>query len=349
MLGRLPGRSIAKKTAVLLALASLLARPGFAGEASADQMTALKKDYKRPASVLFAPDNPYSDAKYNLGKIIFFDPRLSDSKVMSCATCHNPGLNWSDGLPKGVGNLHQQLGRKTMSLLNLAWDDLYFWDGRADSLEHQAPMVFEIPKVMNMTFALVLERIKAIPGYKPLFEAAFPGAADPYTRDNIGKALAIFERKIVSGQAPFDRWIEGDDGAISDEAKHGFVLFNTKANCTACHAGWNFSDGSFHDTGLPDQDPGRGKFLPGMTLMQHAFKTVGLRNIAARPPYMHDGSLKTLDDVIAFYDHGFVDRPSRASEIKPLHLSDDEKKALAAFLATLTSTDDAVAMPMLPQ
>jgi len=343
------GKKLSVISAALFALvlSAQAAEPGV--DATPDQMAALKKDYLRPASVLFASDNPYSDAKYTLGKILFFDPRLSESKVMSCATCHNPGLNWVDGLNKGVGNFHQQLGRKTLSLLNLAWDDLYFWDGRADSLEHQAPMVFEIPKVMNMNFATVLERINDIAGYRTLFDAAFPGEKDPVTRDNVGKALAIFERKIVSGMAPFDRWIAGDESAISDQSKRGFVLFNKKANCAACHSGWNFSDGSFHDTGLNDDDIGRGKFLPDMVLMQHAFKTPGLRNIAGRAPYMHDGSRKTLEEVVDFYNDGFAKRPSLASEIKPLHLTDDEKKDLVSFLETLTSVDDPVTLPMLPQ
>lgn len=202
---------------------------------------------------------------------------------------------------------------------------------------------------MGMTAERVLAFLRGTREYAVAFTAAFPAERDPVTLDNLAKALATFERGIVSAQAPFDAWIAGDEAAISETAKRGFMLFNGKAKCAACHSGWRFSDGSFHDTGLDDPDEGRGKFLSGMVVMQNAFKTVGLRNIARRAPFMHNGSLKTLGDVVDFYNDRFVRRESLSDEIKPLNLTSDEKADLLAFLDTLTSDDPPVAIPNLPR
>jgi cytochrome c peroxidase len=308
----------------------------------------LKALYRRDEIVPHPKDNPYSDAKAKLGKILFFDTRLSRSRVMNCASCHNPGFNWTDGNPKGVGDFHKPLERKDPSLLNLAWDSLFFWDGRAESLEQQALVPLQSPHEMAMPVDKAVAQLKAIKEYKPLFASAFPGEPDPITSGNIAKALATFMRTIISSSAPFDRWIDGDEKAISPQAKQGFLLFNGKANCASCHSGWRFSDSSFHDIGLKDSDIGRGKWLP-LPVMQHAFKTVGLRNIDRRPPYMHDGSIATLEEVIEHYDNGFVKRDSLADAIKPLHLTKQEKEELLAFLKTLTSRDAPVAMPDMPQ
>jgi len=314
----------------------------------AEITAAMKALYNRPDSIPYPKDNPYSEAKANLGKTLFFETRLSRSQVMSCATCHNPGFDWTDGNPKGVGDYHKTLPRKVPTLFNLAWDDLFFWDGRAEGLEKQGLGPMQSATEMHMSLDEAVTRLKAIHEYAPLFTSAFPGQSDPITPENIAKAIAIFERSIISGEAPFDRWIKGDENAISAEAKHGFLLFNTKARCADCHTGWNFSDDSFHDTGVDDADIGRGKFLP-FTTMQHAFKSVGLRNIERRAPYMHNGSLATLMDVINHYDHGFVKRESLADDIKPLHLSEQEKQDLVEFLKTLTSRDTPVTIPEMPK
>jgi cytochrome c peroxidase len=154
----------------------------------------------------------------------------------------------------------------------------------------------------------------------------------------------------VSNEAPFDRWIGGDPKAISESAKRGFVLFNTKANCAACHSGWAFTDSSFHDVGVAKGDNiGRGKLFPTSVKLKYAFKTPTLRDVARRGPYMHDGSVATLDDVIALYDRGGIDRPSRDSEIHPLNLSGAEKADLIAFLQTLNGAPTAYAVPPLPR
>ncbi len=152
-----------------------------------------------------------------------------------------------------------------------------------------------------------MKRLKAINEYPPLFEAAFPGKG--ITPENIAKAIATYERTVISGRAPFDAWIDGDERAISDAAKRGFALFNTKAECNECHSGWNFTDDSFHDIGLASTDIGRGKFLTEVVKSQHAFKTPGLREITQRAPFMHNGSMKTLEQVIEHYSHR-RDRPS---------------------------------------
>jgi cytochrome c peroxidase len=315
---------------------------------ASETIERMKAHYARPASIPFPDDNPYSDAKYELGRKLFFDPRLSGSGVTSCATCHNPAFNWGDGLAKGVGQAHKPLGRKTPTILNLAWDSLYFWDGRAGSMEQQALMPISSPAEMNMPHDVMIKRLDGVPAYRPLFLKAFPGDAAPISTANIARAIATFERKVVSGTAPFDRWLAGDEKAISASAKHGFELFNGKANCAACHSGWNFSDGSFHDIGLPDEDVGRGKILP-LPTMKHAFKTMGLRNIAQRYPYMHDGSLPTLAAVIDHYDGKFTRRDSLDDFMKPLNLDPQERADLIAFLQTLTSDDAPVAIPVLPR
>lgn len=314
-----------------------------------DDIDVLKQLYLRPSKVVYPPSNPHSKDKENLGKILFFDPRLSASGTQSCATCHSPSLGWEDGMAKAVGHGHKKLARATPTILNLAWDHLFFWDGRVSSLEEQALIPIVSKEEMNMTGEELLTILQRIPGYRQLFKRAFPGQEQPINLGNVSKAIATYERGIVSGKAPFDHWVEGDEGAISQGAKRGFALFNTKANCAACHSGWQFSDSSFHDIGMPSDDLGRGKFIPHLVSMQHAFKTMGLRNIEERAPYMHDGSQKTLGEVIDHYDGGFVERESLSDEIKMLDLTLLEKADLISFLKTLTSKDQTVTVPLLPK
>jgi cytochrome c peroxidase len=165
---------------------------------------------------------------------------------------------------------------------------------------------------------------------------------------NIAKAIATFERTVVSGIAPLDKWVGGDEEAITTAAKRGFDLFNGKTNYVACHSGWNFTDDSFDDIGLPDDDIGRGKQVPNVKVMQHAFKTPALRNAVERAPYMHEGSLRNLHSVVRHYNDGFTKRESLSDQIYPLGLSDREQGDLVAFLKTLSSNDAPVAMPRLP-
>jgi cytochrome c peroxidase len=221
------------------------------------------------------------------------------------------------------------------------------WDGRAGSLEEQALGPIRADVEMNLPVEQLMAKLQAIPEYAPLFQTAFP--KEGMKPETIAKAIATYERTVVSGRAPFDRWIEGDTKAISEEAKRGFVLFNTKGACANCHSGWNFTDDSFHDIGLASADIGRGKILPGIAKMQHAFKTPGLREITRRGPYMHDGSSATLETVMDHYDEGGINRPSRSELMKPLGLSQQEKADLVAFMKTLTSDMDPTTVPVLPR
>lgn len=306
------------------------------------------KQYRRPAKVPFPEDNRYTIARYELGKMLFFDPRLSGSNILSCASCHNPAFSWGDGLPRAVGHGMNELGRRTPTVLNLAWGDAYFWDGRAGSLEEQALGPIQAEGEMNLPLDKMIEKLEGVQGYRPYFAKAYP--KEGLTAETVGKAIATFERMIVSSRSPFDRWVAGDTRAVSREARQGFLLFNTKANCSKCHGGWNFTDGSFHDIGLPGMDEGRGAVLTSVASMKFAFKTPTLRNVDRRAPYMHDGSVSTLREVIDFYDRGGeMRRASLSPEIKPLQLTEAEKESLVAFLRTLTSDDPQMTVPTLPR
>jgi cytochrome c peroxidase len=313
-----------------------------------DTLAALKAKFRRPTSVPFPKDNPHTPAREALGKALFFDTRLSGSKAISCASCHNPAFSWGDGLPKGVGHGGKELGRRSPTILNVAWGELYFWDGRADSLEAQALGPVESAAEMNMSLEDMIASLKAIPGYAPMFEIAYPG--EGVSTEVVAKAIATFERTVVSGIAPFDRWIAGEEHAIGESAKRGFRLFTGKALCSECHSGWNFTDDGFHDIGIAGDSRGRGAFLKQVEGVQYAFKTPTLRNVALRAPYMHDGSEKTLEDAVRFYNAGGkVRRPAHDINVKPLGLSDAEVKELCDFMETLTSHDAPVTIPVLPR
>ncbi len=313
--------------------------------ADSAEISALKALFARPDSIPFPQDNPYSEAKARLGEMLFFDPRLSGSNLLSCGSCHNPSLGWEDGQPTATGQGMQVLARHTPTILNLAWGEVFFWDGRADSLEEQALGPIEAPGEMSQSLESLIPELEAIPGYRTAFERAFPGQG--ITNETIGAAIATYERTIVSNLTPFDRWVRGDETAISASAQNGFLLFNGKANCTACHSGWNMTDDSFHDIGLASEDPGREEVL-GIAELRHAFKTPGLRNIAQRAPYMHDGSIASLREVIDHYADGFIERPTLSEDIKPFEVTDRERDDLVAFLLSLTSADDPVTLPILP-
>jgi cytochrome c peroxidase len=304
----------------------------------------MKKDFVRPAEIPFPADNPYSVTKAALGQKLFFDPRLSGSNWISCSTCHNPGFSWGDGMAHAIGNGMKTLGRRTPTILNLAWAELLMWDGRKHGLEEQALGPMTAPAEMNADLALLVDKLNTIPGYRADFATVFGDKG--ISGKTIGQAIATYERTIVSGEAPFDRWIAGDEKAISEPAKQGFTLFTGKANCVACHSGWDFSDHGFHDIGLPDKDVGRAEWLK-LTSMEHAFKTPTLRDTDRRAPYMHDGSMATLADVIEHYNRGGAQRPSLSDEMHPLHLTAAEKQLLLAFLETLTAPNPPITVPVL--
>ena len=297
-----------------------------------------KADFHRPKSIPFPPGNPYTEAKDRLGRKLFLDPVLSGSGQRSCASCHIPELSWSDGLARAMGLGGKPLPLRTPTLLNIAWVPVPGWHGKFQDLEDVAFTPITSARLMNRKEEDLIAALSAIPAYSRLFADAFPHGA--ISRRNIELALATFQRTIVSGIAPFDRWIEGDESAIDEAAKRGFELFKGKAQCAECHKGWVFTDASFYDIGTAQKDDiGRAKIYPNSIKLRYAFKTPTLRNVALRAPYMHDGSVATLEATIDLYDRGGVKRPSQSELIKPLHLTTQEKAELVAFLKTLTETE----------
>ena len=334
-------------TGSLLGALALLSGAGTSAFAETrPDRSSWQEKFRRPAEILFPASNPYSEAKSKLGRTLFFDPILSGSKARSCATCHNPGLSWADGQPRAIGE--KQLPLRSPTLLNIAWIPKLGWDGHFRDLEAVAFGPILSPANMNITEKALIERLSAIPGYVEAFEKAF-GKGD-ITRQKIELALATFERSIVSSEAPFDRWIKGSEGAIDASAKRGFDLFVGKAHCVSCHSGWDFTDASFHDIGTASNgDVGRGNLFPTSVKLHFAFKTPTLRDVTRRAPYMHDGSIKTIEAVIDLYDRGGIDRPSRSELIFPLGLTKDEKADLIAFLQTLNGAPEHAPVPTLPR
>jgi cytochrome c peroxidase len=320
----------------------------FAGHASAaEDLAALKAHYRRPVDIPFPADNPYTPEKAALGKALYFDPRLSGNQNMNCASCHNPSFGWEVPLKGAIGSQNTMLARNAPTILNQAWGGQhYFWDGRAGSLEEQAKGPIQADVEMNMPLDALVKRLQTIPEYQKWFGIVFPGQG--MTPDNITRAIATFERTVVSGYAPFDAWTDGDESAISESAKRGFSLFVGKGNCAKCHTGWNFTDNKFHDIGVDTTDVGRAKLEPNNPMAMHAFKTPSLRDITQRAPFMHNGSVADLQAMMAHYVSGGVDRPSRAPEMSRLNLNAQDVTDIIEFLKTLTGTKQIVSLPVLP-
>lgn len=308
-----------------------------------------KKSFMLPDQVAAPADNQLTPERAELGKMLFFDPRLSRSNWISCATCHNPALGWSDGLPTAIGHGMQVLERATPTILNSAYNNLQMWDGRFRSLEAQALGPIEAAGEMNASLEEVVAKLKTIPGYVAAFEKAYPGKG--VSKDTIAKAIASYERTVIAKDAPFDRWIKGDESAINESAKRGFALFTGKANCAACHMGGNFSDDGFHNLGLKgNQDVGRFAQVP-LPSMKSAFKTPTLRDIALTAPYMHNGMYRTLEEVVDHYNRGgdYESGHTPDPNMRPLGLSAQEKKDMVEFLKHLTGKQVQVVLPTLPQ
>lgn len=330
-----------KFIAFVAALTTIL--PCFSAELVPQQ---LRDKYRRPAEIPFPQNNPYSAEKAALGKALYFDPRLSGAENMNCASCHNPSFGWEVSVKTPVGAKNVHLARQAPTVLNTAWNGPFFWDGRALTAEEQAKGPIEAPAEMNLPLDVAVARLSAIPGYKTWFERVFPGKG--VTKDTIAMAIATYERTVVASYAPFDAWVEGDERAMSDRAKRGFVLFDGKAQCSACHSGWNFTDNKFHDIGTTTTDIGRGKLEPDNPYAAYAFKTPSLRDTAQRAPYMHNGEFASLEAVMAHYQHGGIDRPSRSPKMKALKLSAEEMSDIMAFMMALTGSRQVVPLPILP-
>ncbi|WP_420862646.1 cytochrome-c peroxidase [Algirhabdus cladophorae] len=307
---------------------------------------AIKSSFERPLTIPFPPNAPYSLEKATLGKMLFFDPRLSGAQNMSCASCHNPSFRWETPVDLAVGAANTPLGRHAPTMINSAWIEPLFWDGRAQTLEEQAAGPITAAVEMNATFDQVLTRLNQVEEYVSAFNRIFPN--DGLTQETILDAIATFERTVVSGWSPFDRWIDGDENAISEQAKRGFDVFTGRGECASCHIGWNMTDNAFHDIGLVTDDVGRGALEPDNPMMQFAYKTPGLRNIALRAPYMHAGQLDTLEEVVLHYAGGGAPRPSLSPQMSSLELSDQDVQDVIVFLNTLTEEQTDVLTPILP-
>lgn len=313
------------------------------------KLAALKAAHKRPASLVppHPKSNPYSEAKAELGKTLFFDPRLSSTGKQSCATCHNPQRSWEDGLPTAIGATGASNPRRTPTLLDSAWGELHNWDGRAASLEEQVLGPITTHSEMNFPIEQIPVVFGAVPAYVKAFEAAFPGEA--IDEKTVAKALACYVRTIVSTESPFDRWVGGDSEALSPAAQRGFLLFEGKARCVKCHSGWRFSDGAFYDIGVETDDIGRGKQMPDFETLQYAFKNPTLRDVARRGPYLHNGSEETLEEVMELYNKGGkVKRPSLSDEVRPLELSQDEMSDIIEFMKALNGDRQPFTRPEIP-
>lgn len=281
----------------------------------------------------YPDDDAPSKQEIELGKTLFFDTRLSINNKQSCATCHNPDLGFGDAVAAGSGTMGGPLGRNTPHIYNLAWSSIFMWDGRKSSLEEQALGPIEAAGEMNMPLDTLLPKLNAVPFYQQQFNAVYGSSI--ITKENLGKALAAFERTIISDNSAFDKYLAGNKNAMSPAAVRGLALFENKANCVKCHDGVNFTDDSFHNIGIKGNDQGRDAIMssPGM---KGAFKTPGLRNTLLTSPYMHDGSLASLEEVIRFYNRGGDNALGRSKLIEPLNLTELEIQELVAFLGALT-------------
>jgi len=280
--------------------------------------------------------NPLTPEKIALGRKLFFDRRLSRDRTVACATCHDPRRAFTDGQAVSVGVFGRRGTRNVPTLLNRAYGSAYFWDGRASTLEAQVLQPIQLRNEMDMTFGEILLRLRSEASYGRLFRQAFSREAN---QEDLARALASYLRTILAGNTPVDRYLSGEREALREPARRGLALFRGKANCAACHLGPNFTDERFHNTGVAWRDgewldPGRFA-VTGKEADRGAFKTPTLREIALTAPYMHDGSMVTLEDVIEFYDRGGNRNPYLDPEIRPLRLTAEEKQALLAFLRSL--------------
>ncbi len=322
----------------LLAAAATSSSPAAASSTRADLAV-----WRLPPPPVAA--HPASKQEVKLGMQLFFDPRLTGADAMSCAQCHLPGLEWSDGRPRPMPQ-QLTLGRNTIALVNVVYRKTFFWDGRASSLEAAiAGHLTESEETGGQSDKVGISNLSALGGYRRAFAAVFHSPA--ITVQEISQALAAYLRTLVATNTPFDRWIGGDSKALSTEAKAGFKLFTGKAGCVRCHTPPYFSDFKFHNTGMNSIDPGHYE-VTGKAKDRSAFRTPDLRQVGRTAPYMHNGSLPTLESVIDFYNRG-GDSLDPDNELKPLGLSASEQHELVMFLYSLTDPNPPPAeFPVLP-
>jgi cytochrome c peroxidase len=281
-------------------------------------------------------DNPYSPAKAELGRILFFDGRLSSNGTVSCAFCHVPAHAFSGTTAFSLGVDGQPTGRHTPTLINRAWGKSEFWDGRSPTSEAQVIIPVTNPHEMGMTADGVVAKLSEIKGYAPLFEAAFGDPQITFAR--VAQALATFQRMIVSGNSAYDRYAAGDKPALSKQAKAGLDFFNGKGECAECHTGPNFTDEKFANLGVgmaaAHPDPGREAVTHKKSDFGR-FKVPTLRDLGRRGPFMHDGSLQTLGDVLDFYARGGIPNPHVDDRLLKFYMDEETRRDLLVFLDSL--------------
>jgi cytochrome c peroxidase len=295
------------------------------------------------APIPWPKDNVYSKKKADLGRLLYFDKRLSTDGTISCASCHNKPCGFSDCRSLPIGINHAKGTRHSPTVINAAYATHLFWDGRANSLEEQCKGPIGNTKEMTTikdiheAHAQCAEKVNTISGYRLLFKEVF--GHEQISINEIAQAIATFERTLLSGNSPFDRYQAGDRSALTAEQIQGWDVFK-KVGCINCHAGSNFTDGRFLNIGIgmevPNPDTGR----YGITHAEKdwgAFKVPTLREVEhTGPPYMHDGSLKSLEEVVNYYDQGGIKNKNLHPLMRPLHLSTEEKQALVSFLISLS-------------
>ena len=349
--GKLVGRGLIWSAAGGLACLLAIGLSGvFAGDAKSSSSQLPKVPLGLPP-VPVPKDNPLTLEKIELGKQLFFDRRLSADSSVSCADCHDPKKGWSNGEQFATGFNKLKGGRSAPTVLNTAYQQFQFWDGRAGTLEEQALGPVQNPIEMNMSLPKMVATLKGLEGYRAQFRKVF---GTDVTENGVAKAIAAFERTILSGNAPYDRYKAGDNKAMSASAVRGMELFFNKARCSACHTGPNFTDNGFHNIGVgmdkPKPDVGRYE-KSNQVGDRGAFKTPTLRDIARTAPYMHDGSQKTLEAVIDHYDRGGIKNEQLDEEIFELKLSPQEKADLVTFMkeGLSSSSYPDVKSPVLPK
>jgi cytochrome c peroxidase len=314
-----------------------------------------------PAVIPAPESNKMTPERVALGEKLFFDPRLSVSGQTSCASCHAPERGWADGLPLSMRLMGERMTRNSQTVVNVGFVSLLGWDGKSTSLEQQAL------NSQNMTGSLGagskeqghtndklgIERIGKLPGYVDAFAKAYPGEA--ISKETAAKAIAAFERSLVSRNTPFDRWVRGDAAAMTPAQVSGFQVFvdPNKGNCAACHSAPNFTDNGFHNIGLkqwaePKADAGRYK-IKAVASMKGAFRTPTLREVGQSAPYFHDGSAPRMQDVVDHYIRGGDVHSNLSPSLKPLTLSAQERADLLAFMQALDTPYVPYDAPRLPR
>jgi len=289
-----------------------------------------------PAIAPIPADNPMTAEKVELGKMLFFDPRLSGSNWISCATCHNPVMGYTDRLPRALGHAMSEGPRNTPTILNAAFIDVQFWDGRAKTLEEQALGPVQAEVEMKQSLPGMVDSLKKVPEYVAMFGKVF-GGDDPVNPVNIAKAIAAFERTLITPVSPYDRYLAGDKGALSPAAVKGFDLFQKKG-CIACHNGPALTDSGFHRIKVPGSvDLGRFKVTKDES-DKYMFRTPTLRNAELTAPYFNNGSVYTLKDAVSVM----------GKEALNTELSGDEVASMEEFLKGLTGELPKFDYPQLP-